>query len=277
MMPGAGITVDVESAKQQEESDCPKTYQQTNLISPGAFQGEHFAEGVTGGHHDEPEATDYQKARDVGMFAGVEEDAGSGEEDEGGGAEMRNPSGEEDSGSGAAGGQAGVDADVVDGHDDHDGATDNVDGSDTGDGGRSCYGGSGLKSGAHGTLRSLVRRFSVGIWKHSFDGEGMKRFEETSGGFKPFFFDTSHAALEGPLFHAPWREQGLRFDCVDVGPPNCALCAQRRTKGSEATWSRKVKIPTSPKSREKWGTLGVRFKVERVGVECWCACLGRRG
>jgi hypothetical protein len=34
----------------------------------------------------------------------------------------------------------------------------------------------------------LLRRFLVGIWKHSFDGEGMKRFEETSRGLKPVFF-----------------------------------------------------------------------------------------
>ncbi len=90
---------------------------------------------------DEPEATEDQEARNVSVFAGVEEDAGSGEEDEGWGAEMRDPSSEEDSGSGAAGGQAGVHAYVIDGHDDHDGAADDVDGRDTGDGGRSYYDG----------------------------------------------------------------------------------------------------------------------------------------
>jgi hypothetical protein len=68
------------------------------------------------------------------VFAGIEEDAGSGQEDEGWGAEMRDPSSEEDSGSGATGGQAGVYADVIDGHDDHDGAADHVDGGDTGRG-----------------------------------------------------------------------------------------------------------------------------------------------
>jgi len=96
---------------------------------------------------------------------------------------MRDPSGEEDSGSGATGGQAGVDAYMIDGHDDHDGAANDVNGCDAGTGSWSCYGGSGLKSGAHGTLRSfVVAAFPVRIWKHSFDGEGMKRFEGERAG-----------------------------------------------------------------------------------------------
>jgi len=132
---------------------------------------------------DEPEAADDQEARNVGVLAGVEEDAGSSQEDEGWGTEMRDPSGEEDSGSGATGGQAGVDAYMIDGHDDHDGAANDVNGCDAGTGSWSCYGGSGLKSGAHGTLRSfVVAAFPVRIWKHSFDGEGMKRFEGERAG-----------------------------------------------------------------------------------------------
>jgi hypothetical protein len=34
----------------------------------------------------------------------------------------------------------------------------------------------------------LLWRLPVLIWKHRFDGEGMKRFEETSGGSNPVFF-----------------------------------------------------------------------------------------
>ena len=78
------------------------------------------------------------------MFTGVEEDAGSGEKDESGGAEMRDPSGEEDSEGGAAGGKTGEDTNVIDGHDDHYGAADDIDGSDTGRGR-----GSGGNGGAH--------------------------------------------------------------------------------------------------------------------------------
>ncbi len=76
---------------------------------------------------DEPEAADQQIARDVGVFAAVEEDAGSGEEDEGGRAEMRDPAGEEDSWCGASGRKARINSHVIDGHEDHDGAADEVD------------------------------------------------------------------------------------------------------------------------------------------------------
>jgi len=83
----------------------------------------------------------------------IEEDAGAGEEDESRGAEMRDPAGQEDAGCGASGGEPGIDANVIDGHEDHDGAAKDIDRGDARRGSWNRDGGSGLQSGAHGALR----------------------------------------------------------------------------------------------------------------------------
>src|ERR1700756_1873331 len=54
MMPGAGITIEIEAAEQQEERNCSKADQQANLFSASALQFENFTEGVTGGHDTDP-------------------------------------------------------------------------------------------------------------------------------------------------------------------------------------------------------------------------------
>ena len=123
---------------------------------------------------DEPEATDDQEAQNVSVFAGIEEDAGAGEEDEGWGAEMRDPPGEEDFECGAAGGKTGVDADMIDGHDDHDGTADDIDGSDTGRGRGSGDDGSG-GNGAH------LKDPGDWRWNHIFDGDGNVSFTTRGG------------------------------------------------------------------------------------------------
>ena len=87
------------------------------------------------------------------MLAGVEKDAGASEEEEGGGAEVGDPAGEEDSWCGAASGESGVDADVVDGHQDHYGAADYVDGGDARGCGWGDYYGGGSNNGAHYSSR----------------------------------------------------------------------------------------------------------------------------
>ena len=86
------------------------------------------------------------------MLASIQEDAGPSKEDEGWGAEMGDPAGKEDPGSGATGGEARVDADMIDGHEDHDGSADYVDGGDAGSRRRSDDCGSGLKSCAQQVL-----------------------------------------------------------------------------------------------------------------------------
>src|SRR5580765_7192013 len=103
------------------------------------------------------------------MFAGVEEDAGSGEKNEGGRAEMRDPPGEEDAGSGTVGGKAGVNADVIDGHDDHDGPADDINGHDARGGRGNCYHRGSLNSGAHGSLRKRGVLLCVSPGAMTFD------------------------------------------------------------------------------------------------------------
>src|SRR5262249_38475549 len=61
------------------------------------------------------------------MAASVEPGAGAGEEYERRRAEVGDPAREEDAGRGSASREAGVDADVVDGHEDHDRASDEID------------------------------------------------------------------------------------------------------------------------------------------------------
>src|SRR5215472_16024717 len=111
-------------------------------------------------------------------LARVEEDAGASKEDEGGGAEMRDPAGKEDPGSGATGGEARVDADMIDGHEDHDGSSDYVDRGDPGRRRRSDDCGSGLKSCAHtGSPRACLYMWEAS-WRDMgpcFDGKGKKR------------------------------------------------------------------------------------------------------
>ncbi len=63
----------------------------------------------------------------------MEEGTGPGQKDKHRRAEVRDPAGEEDPGRRAAGGQTGIDPHVVDGHQDHDRATDEVDRRDAGE------------------------------------------------------------------------------------------------------------------------------------------------
>jgi hypothetical protein len=83
---------------------------------------------------DQPDAALEQEAGKARMPPAVEVRAGAGEKDESWSAEVGDPAGEEDARHGAAGRKAGEDPDVVDGHQDHHGATDQIDGRNPGDG-----------------------------------------------------------------------------------------------------------------------------------------------
>jgi hypothetical protein len=61
----------------------------------------------------------------------MQKDRDAREKDETGGAEIRDPSREKDVGRNAAGGNSGKDADVIDGHQHHNGASGNVNRTDS--------------------------------------------------------------------------------------------------------------------------------------------------